>query len=85
VQGDYRWPVASYGTSKAAANMLWSQFAILPELQAVTFATLSPGWVDTDMGRKGGELPQRLVKVIESLDNSRSGSFLDFTGAVVAF
>jgi NAD(P)-dependent dehydrogenase (short-subunit alcohol dehydrogenase family) len=45
----------SYRCSKAALNMLTKNFSV--ELPAVTFVSVHPGWVQTDMGSSAGRKP----------------------------
>jgi len=85
-------PVTSYGVSKAALNYLNTAFSIA--VKDVAFVTISPGWVETDMGSAGGRNPP--TKVSDSAQATRyyinrttikdSGSFLDIpTGEILAF
>jgi len=76
----------SYRASKAALNMLTACFAkSYPEN---IFVMLHPGWVQTDMGGSAGrtadinieESVNGILKVIEGLDISQNGSFLDWRG-----
>ncbi|KAI0765962.1 NAD-P-binding protein [Trametes elegans] len=76
----------SYSISKAALNMLTvkEKFA-RPDL---TFISLCPGWVKTDMGTQAASLEPHesvagILKVLGSLTPADSGKFLRYEGAEV--
>lgn len=76
-----------YRMSKAAQNMLTSSLAIDLGKEDVIVTALHPGIVATGMtGGKGtaaDEVARDLKAVIDGLDASRSGSFLDRFGAEI--
>ncbi|BDD55990.1 hypothetical protein MAP00_001470 [Monascus purpureus] len=49
-------PVPAYKVSKAALNMLTVQYALALEDEGFTVFTISPGWVQTDLGGAGADL-----------------------------
>lgn len=74
-----------YRASKAALNALNKSLAIDLAGEGLTCVALHPGWVKTDMG--GASAPQEIpesvagmIGVIDGLDASRNGQFLDFEG-----
>ncbi|HEX7770400.1 MAG TPA: SDR family oxidoreductase [Dokdonella sp.] len=74
----------SYAISKAALNMASRLLAIALAGRAIVVA-LSPGWVRTDMGGAGApqdavDAVRSMLGVIDALDASSSGSFLDEHG-----
>lgn len=76
-----------YRMSKAAQNMLTANLCIDLAKEDVVIAALHPGIVATDMtGGKGtpaDEVARDLKAVIDGLDASRSGQFLDRFGAQI--
>lgn len=82
-----------YGVSKAAQNMLTRQLALNYEELGVIVASVSPGWVDTDMGGSGGRKPSLtpeqsaagLFEVAERLTPEQTGHFLNWNGEVLPF
>ncbi|KAL7277026.1 hypothetical protein ACG7TL_008870 [Trametes sanguinea] len=73
----------SYSMSKAALNMLTlKQKAERPD---ITFITMCPGWVRTELGGKEADLePEEsiagILKVISSVTNADSGKYLRYNG-----
>ncbi|OSD04959.1 hypothetical protein PYCCODRAFT_1432693 [Trametes coccinea BRFM310] len=69
--------------SKAALNMLTlKQKAERPD---ITFITMCPGWVRTELGGKEADLePEEsiagILKVISSVTNADSGKYLRYNG-----
>jgi hypothetical protein len=71
---------------KAALNQLTVCFA--REEETVVSVALSPGWVQTEMGTKGGRRPpltversvSSMLKLIDGLSLQDSGKFLDYDG-----
>ena len=56
---------AAYGTSKAALNYLSTVFRYtVPD---VAFLTLSPGWVDTDMGSAANKAPTKVEDSVQAI------------------
>jgi len=81
----------SYRCSKAAVNMLTSCFSL--QFPNTYFAMVHPGWVQTDMGGRGGrtadisveESARGIFTVFQNLDESVSGQFVDWKGDLVPF
>jgi len=48
-----------YRMSKAALNMYTRYLAFVLRSRGILVSSLDPGWVDTDMGRAGGDEPDR--------------------------
>ena len=78
----------AYRMSKAALNIACKNMAI--ELRGVGIATmvLHPGWVRTGMGSSAAPLSAEesvrgMCEQIAALNMSRSGSFLDYSGASI--
>eukprot|EP00746_Dinoflagellata_sp_MGD_P077520 gnl/MRDRNA2_/MRDRNA2_31094_c0_seq1.p1 gnl/MRDRNA2_/MRDRNA2_31094_c0~~gnl/MRDRNA2_/MRDRNA2_31094_c0_seq1.p1 ORF type:complete len:245 (+),score=57.51 gnl/MRDRNA2_/MRDRNA2_31094_c0_seq1:82-816(+) len=84
----------SYRTSKAALNMATACIAI--ELRKThpkaAVCTLDPGWVNTDMGSKGGkvkppleppEVVAGMLQAITGLVPEQSGAFISFDGKIM--
>lgn len=81
--GDY-----AYRCSKAALNMATAKLAY--EFRSLTFVSLHPGWVKTDMGGPDAELPvsesvDSMRRVLSSLSISESGAFLAYDGTAIAW
>ncbi|XP_010154016.1 PREDICTED: uncharacterized oxidoreductase C663.08c-like, partial [Eurypyga helias] len=83
--------VVSYRCSKAALNMLTKCQSLGYREHGILCAALHPGWVQTDMTRSGSQKPpvtvderiQGMVKVLSSLSEKETGTFLDWEGKVV--
>ncbi len=81
----------SYRCSKASLNMLTTMFA--NEVADVTFVSMHPGWVQTDMGgSKGRKAPvtveQSVVGMLDTLEKrtlADSGSFWGFDGTALPY
>jgi NAD(P)-dependent dehydrogenase (short-subunit alcohol dehydrogenase family) len=74
-----------YRMSKAALNMAMRCVALEYKAQGLITASLSPGWVQTDMG--GPQAPTRpedsvrgLLRIIDGLGPEHSGRFFEFQG-----
>ena len=80
---------ATYKMSKAALNQQTRTWA--GEQKGVVFVAMSPGWVATDMGTKGGRRPPLTVeqsvagmkRVMQRLQFNQSGSFLEWDGTTL--
>jgi NAD(P)-dependent dehydrogenase (short-subunit alcohol dehydrogenase family) len=77
-----------YRSSKAALNMVTKCLSIDLKPRGVVVAAVSPGWVKTDMGGKDAPLGvaesvEGLLRVIEGLDESRSGGFFSYDGSEI--
>ncbi|KAM6063526.1 C-signal-like isoform 2-T2 [Theristicus caerulescens] len=83
--------VVSYRCSKAALNMLTKCQSLGYREHCILCAALHPGWVQTDMGSSAGHTPpvtvdasvQGMLKVLSSLSEKDTGTFLDWEGKVV--
>ncbi|KAJ7426401.1 C-factor-like protein [Willisornis vidua] len=81
----------SYRCSKAALNMLTKCQSLAYKEHGVFCVALHPGWVQTDMGSSGGHTPpvtvddsvKGMLKVLSSLSEKDTGTFLDWEGNVV--
>lgn len=81
-------PFDGYAVSKVALNLLTKRLADKQQTKASIFCSLSPGWVNTDMG--GVEAPTSVAEVsaqisqtIEKLTAEQSGSFVDSMGTCI--
>ncbi|MCC2112570.1 MAG: SDR family oxidoreductase [Hyphomicrobiales bacterium] len=75
----------AYRSSKAATNRAMQGLAADLAGDAVTVVMVHPGWVSTDMGGPGAPLAPhvsaaRLIAIIDDLDRSDSGRFIDIDG-----
>ncbi|XP_061863555.1 C-signal-like [Colius striatus] len=81
----------SYRCSKAALNMLTRCQSLGYQEHGILCVTLHPGWVQTDMGSAAGFTPpltvdvsvRGMLKVLSSLSEKDTGTFLDWEGKVV--
>jgi NAD(P)-dependent dehydrogenase (short-subunit alcohol dehydrogenase family) len=81
---------AVYRVSKAGLNMLTAVQAGALKRHGITVVSISPGWVRTDMGGENARLSpeesvREIVKLVEKLDLSDSGKFLDFDGEPIPY
>ncbi|OXB76044.1 UNVERIFIED_CONTAM: hypothetical protein H355_000143, partial [Colinus virginianus] len=87
----YLWEAAqcaSYRCSKAALNMLTRCQSLGYREHGILCVAVHPGWVQTDMGNAGGHTAQLTVdasvggmlKVLSSLSEKDTGTFLDWEG-----
>lgn len=77
-----------YRTSKAALNMITKSLSIDLAKDGILAVALHPGWVQTDLGGKNApittaESVSSMLKLIGSLDESKSGSFLNHDGTTI--
>jgi NAD(P)-dependent dehydrogenase (short-subunit alcohol dehydrogenase family) len=75
----------AYRMSKAALNAGMRTMAVDFHEQGLITAVLNPGWVQTDMGgrmapTRAEEAVQGMLRVIDGLALSSSGSFFDYQG-----
>ena len=83
------WPLY-YCCSKAAVNMAGKILAERMRQRGVIVASLSPGWVQTDMGGENANLTpaesiSSMLKVIDGLGPADAGKFFGHTGEPVPF
>ena len=84
-------PVTSYRCSKAALNVLVKQFAVA--WPGIAFVGVSPGHVDTEMGRLHGRRPTLgtaescagILRVLVRVGPADSGAFLNHDGEVIPY
>lgn len=79
---------AVYSTTKAAANMMMTQFALSEQCEGIIFTTINPGWVGPEEGgdpARAQELLERTIRVIETLDEENNGQIVDYQGQTVEF
>ncbi|KFV64735.1 hypothetical protein N307_13222, partial [Dryobates pubescens] len=90
----YAWEYAhavAYRCSKAALNMLTKCQSLGYREHGILCVALHPGWVETDLGSATGQKPpvtvdacvQGMLKVLSSLSEKDTGTFLDWEGKVV--
>ncbi|XP_048172233.1 C-factor-like [Corvus hawaiiensis] len=83
--------VTSYRCSKAALNMLSKCQSLAYREHGVLCVALHPGWVQTELGSSAGHTPpltvddsvQGMLKVLSSLSEKETGTFLDWEGNVI--
>jgi NAD(P)-dependent dehydrogenase (short-subunit alcohol dehydrogenase family) len=78
----------AYRSSKSALNMINKSLSI--DFPWLTTIVVHPGWVQTRMGGVGAttsvqESTNGLWKVIEKIEKSESGQFIDFQGRQLAW
>jgi len=78
----FGFPFISYGTSKAALNYITS--VLKSSFPQLTFITIHPGWVDTDMGNTAGKPPTNVEESVQAIryyiaekQLNNSGEYLD--------
>ena len=77
-----------YRSSKAAINAVGKSLAIDLAGQGIKVGIVHPGWVQTDMGGPNGLIDSStsitgLCEVIENLNESNSGEFFSYDGALI--
>ncbi len=77
--------MVAYRASKAALNAITRNFALELKLRQMIVVSIHPGWVQTDMGGKGAEIPttesvSKMRAFIEKLTPADSGQFFNFMG-----
>jgi NAD(P)-dependent dehydrogenase (short-subunit alcohol dehydrogenase family) len=76
----------AYGMSKAALNMLTKKLAA--EMPGIAVLSLHPGWVQTRMGGPGASIDvdtsaDGMLRVIDGLAASKSGSYVAYDGSAI--
>lgn len=79
-----------YRSSKTAVNMVMKSLSIDLKPYGISFVTLHPGWVQTDMGGPNGLINAHtsvtgLRNVIEKLSLENTGQFIAFDGKGIAW
>ncbi|EYE92873.1 NAD(P)-binding protein [Aspergillus ruber CBS 135680] len=75
-------PVPAYKITKAALNMLTVQYAQAYAQEGFTFLSLSPGWLQTDLGGSRADLPpeigaEAVVDMVRNATTEQNGKFLN--------
>lgn len=79
-----------YSLSKAALNMLTKQQANAYRADGIAVISLSPGWVQTDMGGRSAPLTvqesvRQIVQRITEMSLAQSGAFLNVDGERIPY
>jgi len=79
-----------YRASKAALNSVLKDVSLTFGPQGVTCAAFHPGWVQTDMGGEGAQLPVQqsvadLRRTLAGLTPADNGGFFNHDGSVIAW
>ena len=77
-----------YRSSKTALNAVVKSISVDLASEGIRVALLHPGWVRTDMGGPKGLIDTNtsvsgMIKVINELEESDSGSFFNYDGAII--
>jgi NAD(P)-dependent dehydrogenase (short-subunit alcohol dehydrogenase family) len=80
----------AYRASKAAVNKVMQGLAADLREEGIVAVSVHPGWVRTDMGGSGADVPVQesaagLVRLIDGLTLEESGGFFDWQGKPVPF
>jgi len=80
--------VYSYRASKAALNIVNKSLSVDLKSDGIHAVVLHPGWVQTDMGGPRAliatsECVTGLMKVMSTLDETKTGMFFDNNGKVI--
>lgn len=75
----------AYRGSKAALNMVTKSLSVDLEADGILAVSMHPGWVVTGIGGQNAPLNTEesvkgMIQVMSSLDESKSGHFMDYTG-----
>ena len=85
-----RFGTPSYAISKAALNMATRQLGLELATRGITVAAVSPGWVQTDMGGAGAQVPveesaRDLIAFFDALSPEHAGGLFERTGEPIPF
>ncbi|MFO0564631.1 MAG: SDR family oxidoreductase [Polyangiaceae bacterium] len=74
-----------YRMAKAALNMATRNLALALGKEGFVCVAVNPGWVKTDMGGAGAtmaveESAARILRIVDTLDATKNGSFLNHDG-----
>jgi NAD(P)-dependent dehydrogenase (short-subunit alcohol dehydrogenase family) len=77
-----------YRASKAALNSALKDMSLLLGPQGITCVTFHPGWVRTDMGGSGADIPVQesvsgMRRTLAALTPAQNGSFLNYDGSAI--
>lgn len=80
----------AYRSSKTAVNMTMVVFGNTVRERGVSIYLFHPGWVQTDMGGGGADIPPSesaagLIRTIDASGTAESGSFRNWDGAPIAW
>jgi NAD(P)-dependent dehydrogenase (short-subunit alcohol dehydrogenase family) len=80
----------AYRASKAAVNKVMQGLATDLREDGITVVSVHPGWVRTDMGGSGADIPVQesaagLLRLIDRLSLSDTGGFFDWQGKPLEF
>ena len=77
-----------YRASKAALNSVLKDMSLVLGPQGITCVTFHPGWVRTDMGGAGADIPvsesvSGMRRTLAALTPAQNGSFLNYDGSPI--
>jgi NAD(P)-dependent dehydrogenase (short-subunit alcohol dehydrogenase family) len=80
----------AYRASKAAVNKVMQGLATDLHREGIAVVSVHPGWVRTDMGGAGADIPVQesaaaLLRLIDRLTLNDTGQFFDWQGAALAY
>jgi NAD(P)-dependent dehydrogenase (short-subunit alcohol dehydrogenase family) len=80
----------AYRASKAAASNIAANLAVELKPKGVAVVSFHPGWVQTDMGGAGADIPATtsaagLIAQVDALSLATSGAFVNYDGKTIPF
>jgi len=80
----------AYRASKAAVNKVVQGLATDLQAEGIVAIAVHPGWVRTDMGGAGADIPVEesaagIIRLIDRMTLRETGRFFDWTGAGLSF